>query len=115
MFSAKWCCRLPCEYLSDTEGGVRVFVRLVPKASSDRIVGVAAEADGGSALKVAVTAVPEDGKANARLVSFLAKSLKLAKTDIAIVSGATQRRKVLLVRGDAKDVRRRFAATVREP
>ena len=90
------------------ENGVRLRVRLSPKASHSRILGVAAEADGGSALKVAVTAAPENGKANAALIRLLAKEWKLAKTTITLIAGATDRRKSLLINGDPAALLRRL-------
>ena len=47
-----------------------------------------------------VTAVPEDGKANKAVIALLAKRLKLPKSAIDIASGATDRRKTLLIDGD---------------
>ncbi len=90
------------------DGGVKVAVRLTPKASRDRIEGVAAAADGGAVLKVSVTAVPEDGKANAALIKLLAKEWRLPKSAIDIVQGATDRRKVLVITGDADQLRQRL-------
>ena len=43
--------------------GVRLSVRLQPGASAERIIGLIAEAGGGLALKVAVTAPPIEGRA----------------------------------------------------
>ncbi|MGE5503756.1 MAG: DUF167 domain-containing protein [Actinomycetota bacterium] len=86
--------------------GLKVAVRLTPKASRERIEGLAPEADGGCVLKVSVTAVPEDGKANAALVKLLAKAWRIPKSSIGIVQGATDRRKVLLLTGDADALRR---------
>ncbi|MEK7820517.1 MAG: DUF167 family protein [Pseudomonadota bacterium] len=83
-----------------TPQGVRVRVRLTPKASADRIDGVRADAAGGVALKVAVTAVPEDGRANAALIALLAKAWRVPKTAITLVAGAGNRNKTLLVAGD---------------
>lgn len=93
---------------SEAGGGLKVAVRLTPKASRDRIDGVAPEADGGRVLKVAVTAVPEDGKANAALIKLLAKQWKLPKTSIAVTAGATDRRKTLLISGDSAALRQRL-------
>lgn len=95
--------------MSAGEGGVKVAVRLTPKASRERVDGLAAEADGGMVLKVAVTAPPEDGKANAALIKLLAKQWRLPKSRLAIIAGATDRRKTLLVTGDAEDLRRRLS------
>lgn len=88
--------------------GLRVPVRLTPKASRDRIDGVVAEADGTLVLKAAVTAVPEDGKANAALIKLLAKAWRVPKSAITIVAGATDRRKILHLSGDPGDLRRRL-------
>jgi len=85
-------------------GGVKLFVRLTPKASRDKIDGPAPEADGGTVLKASVTAVPEDGKANAALIKMLAKEWRLPKSTFEIVAGATDRRKTLLISGDAAEL-----------
>ena len=56
--------------------------------------------DGQKLLKVAVTAVPEDGKANRALIALLAKQWKLPKSAITIEAGAGERRKLLLIEAD---------------
>jgi uncharacterized protein (TIGR00251 family) len=82
-----------------TSDGVRLAVRLTPKASAERIVGLADEADGGVVLKVAVTAPPEGGKANAALLKLLARAFRLPARDFAVVRGASDRRKIVAVTG----------------
>jgi len=82
-----------------TSDGVRLAVRLTPKASAERIVGLADEADGGVVLKVAVTAPPEGGKANAALLKLLARALRLPARDFAVVRGVSDRRKIVAVTG----------------
>ena len=89
-------------------GGLRVAVRLTPKASRDRIQGAGAEADGSVVLKAQVTTVPEDGKANAALIKLLSKQWRVPKSDMEIIQGATDRRKVILISGDGSDLRRRL-------
>jgi uncharacterized protein len=81
-------------------GGVRVAVRLAPKSAADRVLGLAAEANGGVALKVAVTAPPEAGKANDALLRFLARLWRVPKRDLSLVLGHADRRKVVHVAGD---------------
>jgi uncharacterized protein len=93
---------------AEAEGGLRVKIRLTPKASRDRVDGPAPEADGGAVLKVSVTAIPEDGKANVALIKLLSKEWRIPKTSIDIVQGATDRRKVLLITGDAHELRCRL-------
>lgn len=84
--------------------GVRVRIRLTPKAARDRIDGIAAEADGSRQLKVSVTTVPEDGKANAALIKLLSKEWRVPKSTITVVLGATDRRKVLHITGEPGDL-----------
>ena len=48
----------PCFPFIPETNGVRVAVRLTPKAASERIDGVVADAQGNGVLRVAVTAEP---------------------------------------------------------
>ena len=79
---------------------IRLAVKVTPKASADRIQGWAEDEAGERVLKIAVTAVPEDGKANKAVIALLAKRLKLPKSAIDIASGESSRRKTLLIDGD---------------
>ncbi len=54
----------------------------------------------GQALKIAVTAPPDKGKANAAVVELLAKAFGVAKSSVAVIAGDTDRRKVLRISGD---------------
>lgn len=74
---------------------IRLAVKVTPKASSDRVQGWE-----GAELKIAVTAPPEDGKANKAVIALLAKRLKLPKSAIEIASGQASRHKTLLIDGD---------------
>ena len=74
---------------------MRLKIRLQPKASADRIDGCERLEDGTSLLRCRVTAVPEKGKANAALVTLLAKTWRIPKSSIAIVSGETDRNKTI--------------------
>ena len=49
----------------------------------------------GDAIKIRITAVPVDGKANSHLIAFLAKTFGIAKSKIEITSGKTGRIKQL--------------------
>jgi uncharacterized protein (TIGR00251 family) len=48
-------------------------------------------------IKVAVTAPPVDGEANAAVIELLARRLGIARGDIAVVAGAGSRRKTLRI------------------
>jgi uncharacterized protein YggU (UPF0235/DUF167 family) len=84
------------------DGGVRVAIRLTPRARANRIDGVAKDADGRSVLRVSVTAAPEKGKANAALLALLAEEWDLPRTALEIAGGATDRRKTVVIAGDAQ-------------
>jgi len=93
--------------MSDTQGpftlckdGVKVALRVTPKASRDKIEGLADEADGRKVLKVSVTVVPEDGKANEAVIKLLSKAWHLPRSTITVVLGQTARSKTLLVEGN---------------
>lgn len=88
---------LPCYRIEDD--GITVQVRASPKASRTAILGTMETADGG-ALKVAVTAVPDKGKANAAVASLLAKTFGVPKSNVVLVSGGKDRRKVVRVTVD---------------
>jgi uncharacterized protein (TIGR00251 family) len=76
------------------DGGVTFDVLVQPRASRAK---VGPEHDG--RLKVAVTAPPVDGEANAAVIETLAKALGVGKSAIEIVAGATGRRKTVRVAG----------------
>jgi uncharacterized protein len=57
-------------------------------------------ADGRPALKVSVTAPPTEGRANDALVQLLAKQWRVAKRDLAIVSGLKSRDKIVHITGE---------------
>jgi len=79
---------------------VRVALKVTPRASADRVAGVAVDAADVAILKVSVTAVPEDGRANAAVIKLLAKRWRVPKTAVTVVSGATDRRKTIEISGD---------------
>ena len=92
-----------CEILSD-QTGICLFVRLTPKASRDAINSLMKDASGRSRLKVSVTAVPENGKANQALIKLLAKAIKWPKSSLKIVAGTTDRNKSLVITGSPTEL-----------
>lgn len=65
------------------------------------------DAKGRGVLRVAVTAIPEQGRANKALIKLLAKEWKVAKSDLSLVRGAKDRDKAVLIKGaDGTDARR---------
>src|SRR5436309_11939047 len=83
--------------LADHPEGVILPVRAQPNA---RKAGVLGEQAG--ALKVAVTAPPEDGRANKALLEVLREALGVKRSQLELLSGATSREKRFLVRNVTK-------------
>lgn len=69
---------------------IRLYIQ--PKASRDQIVGLH-----GDELKVAITAPPVDGQANAHLVKYLAKQFRVAKGAVSIEKGELGRHKQIRI------------------
>lgn len=74
--------------------GATLALRAQPGAKKNSVLGEQA-----GALKVAVTAPPEDGRANAALIEVLKEWLGVRRSQIELLSGATNRNKVFLIRG----------------
>ncbi len=93
--------------------GLRIALKVTPKAARAGIAGVEADAAGRAVLKVRVTEAPEGGKANAAVIKLLAKAWKLPKGALKVVAGAKNRRKTLLVAGDPAELVPRLTAWLR--
>jgi uncharacterized protein (TIGR00251 family) len=89
---------------STVPGGIRLRLKVQPRARRKGIAGWVPDPDG-AVLKLSVGAPPEDGKANAAVIALLAETLGVAKSAISVVSGATDRRKLVEIRGDERDLR----------
>jgi uncharacterized protein (TIGR00251 family) len=85
----------PC-YFHD-KNGVIINLKVIPNSSKNEICGVILDADGEQLLKVKVTAVPDEGKANKALIKFLAEEFSVSKSNIEIISGKTARNKKILL------------------
>lgn len=96
--------------LSIAADGVRIAVRLTPRAGSDRIIGVA---DG--SLRVSVTAPPAENRANDALLGLLAREWRLPRRDLSIARGGKSRNKTVHVAGDPAALSARLAALLRLP
>lgn len=86
------------------DSGLIVNIRLTPNARKNEICGLVKVAENKTAIKIAINAVPEDGKANKALIDFLAKRLKLPKSSISLISGQTNRLKTVFIEGDAEKI-----------
>lgn len=74
--------------------GSVLSIRAQPGAKKDAVLGERA-----GALRVAVSAAPEKGKANAAIARVLAESLGVKASQVQILSGETSREKRFLIVG----------------
>lgn len=72
-------------------------IRVQPRAASD---GFAEEL--GDQIKLRITAAPVDGKANKHLIAFIAKTFKVAKNNVRIISGESGRNKRVKIHQPAR-------------
>jgi uncharacterized protein (TIGR00251 family) len=80
----------------------RLVVHVAPRARASAVAGRY-----GDAIRIRIAAPPADGAANAELVRFLAARLGVPPGAVAIVRGATARRKIVEIAGLGTDAARR--------
>lgn len=73
-------------------------VRAVPNAKKTQVVGLL-----GDAVKIKVQAVPEGGRANRELETFLSKTLSLPQKSVSVRVGETSRDKLIRVEGVSRE------------
>ncbi len=76
------------------DGSFVLNLHIQPGAKKTEIAGLH-----GEALKIRLAAPPVDGKANAALIAFLAKTCGVPKSAVALVSGDTSRTKRVRLTG----------------
>jgi uncharacterized protein len=76
------------------DGQVRFKVHVVPGSSRSEIAGLHDDS-----LRVRIAARPVEGAANEELILFLAKTFKVSKSSVRIVSGARGRAKQVSIEG----------------
>ena len=75
--------------LADSAG--RLAVRVTPGAKTEALVIEAGK------LQVRVSAVPDDGQANAAVLALLAKALGVAPSRLALLRGGASREKLVSI------------------
>lgn len=96
--------------LTPSKQGTLFAVHAQPGARRNAILGERA-----GALRVAVTAPPDKGKANAAILELLARELGCRPSEIALVSGETSRQKRFILAGvSVEEAARRIAKAAPE-
>jgi uncharacterized protein len=81
-------------FAQDVADGCAIAVRVHPGARKDGVTGLHA-----GAVKISLSTPPTDGRANEALIALLAELLRVPRTRISLVSGATNRSKLLRITG----------------
>ncbi len=84
--------------ITKTATGATFRVRVQPGASNNQILGVQQDA-----LKIRISAAPVQGKANKVLIQFLAKQLRVKRSQVEITGGHTSRIKTIHVIGEGTE------------
>jgi uncharacterized protein YggU (UPF0235/DUF167 family) len=96
--------------LSTGPDGVTLSVLAHPGARRNAVLGERA-----GALRVAVSAAPDKGKANAAIQAVLAENLGCKPALITLVSGATSKQKRFLIKGiSAQELKDRIDKLLRD-
>jgi len=85
---------VPAPVWVERDGGVEIPLRVRPGAPADAVGGRR-----GDAVKVSVTAPPEDGRANDAVVRLLAKTLGVPRSAVTLIAGERSRDKRVRVAG----------------
>ena len=97
--------------VTPTSRGIRLQLRVQPRSSHNRVVGLH-----GESVKVQVTAPPVDGAANGAVQDILAAWLNVPRGAITIVKGQSTRDKVVeVVASDPEALCRRAEGLLRPP
>lgn len=70
--------------------------RVQPRSGQDRFAGTV-----GDRMKVRIRSAPVDGKANDALLAFLAKSFRVPRSNVKLVSGRSGKNKLVEIRTPA--------------
>lgn len=74
-------------------------VQVVPRASRSEVAG-----EHNGALRIRVAAPPVDGAANKEVIQLLAKSFKVSRSAVRILSGHNGRTKQVSIEGDPESL-----------
>lgn len=90
-------------FLEKYQNNSVIKIKAIPKASKNAI-GEIIE----NRIKVYITVVPEKGKANAEIIKFFSKLLKVPKGKIHIIAGETSHTKNILIEASVDQVEIKF-------
>jgi uncharacterized protein (TIGR00251 family) len=94
--------------LNESAKGITFAVKVHSRARKNAIKGTV-----GDALKLALTALPVEGKANQAVIEFFADLFEIPRSSVTIASGETSRNKVVRISGmDRAAVQQRLSGAL---
>jgi hypothetical protein len=83
------------EYINNLANNKEIYLRVkvFPGAGKTDLLSIMSD----GTVKIAVAAAPEKGKANQELINFLATALGVRKYQVKIISGLTDRLKLMKI------------------
>ncbi len=72
-------------------------IKVIPNSNTNEIKEIMTDDSGEETIKIKIKAIPEKGKANTELIKFLSKELEIKKSNISILSGKTDRIKLIKI------------------
>ncbi|PIZ75855.1 hypothetical protein COY05_03170 [Candidatus Peregrinibacteria bacterium CG_4_10_14_0_2_um_filter_38_24] len=72
-------------------------IKVIPKSQRTEITEILDDKENGPTYKIKIAAPAEKGKANATLIKFLSKELKIQTEKISIISGKTEHLKLVKI------------------
>lgn len=81
------------------KAGAAISVRVTTRSPRTELAGILED----GTIKIKLTSPPIDGKANEELVRFLAAIIQIPKTNIEIISGQTNKNKLIVLFGIDSD------------
>jgi uncharacterized protein (TIGR00251 family) len=79
--------------ITDGPDGATIDIRVIPRAGRTAVAGIR-----NGALLIRLNASPVDGAANVELLTFLARTLRVQKQQLTLISGERARAKRVRVR-----------------
>ncbi len=72
-------------------------IKVTPKSAKNCVIEILDDKENGTTYKIKIAAPAEKGKANAALIKFLSKELKVPTEKISIISGKTEHLKLVKI------------------
>lgn len=77
--------------IKESKDGLILNLRISPNSSKNEVIKT------DDTLKIKITALPIDGKANKALIEYLSKLFKVPKSSFEILKGQTSKDKTILI------------------